>query len=549
MNPIEKLELLRVVYRDELPKKLSEVKDAFSTCLQENFSFDSIDFLYRNAHNLVGSGATFGFMDISNKAREIENKLKPYKDNNIKPSSKEIENLRLLLNELLTTNQLSDENLSSNISTKVSSNSPSQPFNTKNSSLLVYIIDDDPYIHNELKHQLESFGGYRVESFLDTKSFESAVKKELPKAVIMDVMFPEGDNEGISSIRRIEKDMGRKFVLFFMSARDDFPTRAKAVRIGCEGFLKKPINIAYLVDKLDRFTEKRPSEPIRVLLLDDEIEIAKFHATILENEGIKTHYISSPENVLEAMSEFRPDILVTDLYMQKYTGLEVAQVIRQMDEYISIPIIYLSTEDDSNIQSNAINSGAEDFIVKPVIPEDMVSKIKNKAQRYRSMREKIQQDSLTGLYNHTTIIELLSMAIVDAQRYKHRLSFAMIDIDYFKNVNDTYGHQAGDTVLKTLSRFFFQKVRKTDLIGRYGGEEFCIIFSHTSCSEATNILDDMRVKFSEIKHMNANAEFYTTFSAGVSEYTKNINIVSLIEQTDNAMYTAKKNGRNRVISV
>ena len=155
--------------------------------------------------------------------------------------------------------------------------------------------------------------------------------------------------------------------------------------------------------------------------------------------------------------------------------MELARVIRQQDKFHSVPIIYLSAEDDINKQLHAMSLGGDDFLTKPINPKHLTSTIHNRGRRARSLLALMIRDSLTGLYNHTHTLYLLETEIAKASQNGTKLTFAMLDIDFFKKINDSYGHPIGDRVLKSLSLFLKQRLRKTDHIGRYGGEEFAIV--------------------------------------------------------------------------
>jgi diguanylate cyclase (GGDEF)-like protein len=540
MNPFEKLEALKVSYRKELPLKLAQIKAEFDVATKTGFNTVSFELFYRLIHNLVGSGATFGLVDVSETAKVLDNALRHFIIDNTYPTKKEAERFRSYMEALV----LACQHQPGNVSIVNVSQSHLQE-NSKETVKTIYLVDDDPYLHEDLKIQLEHFG-YKVMSFVDTNSFELAMIENTPDAVIIDIMFPYSKDEGIQSMRRLRMELTKPYVLFFISVKNDFATRANAVSVGSDGFITKPIDISSLVDKLDRLTQKKTEQPIRVLILDDEPTVAEYHASLLNAGGIETKCINDPMQVLDAMAGFKPDVLLTDFYMPSFSGLDVSKVIRQMDEYLTMPIIYLSLEGDMTIQSKAIAAGAEDFLCKPVDPNELLHKIKSKADRYKKMRYKIQHDSLTRLYNHTTITEILEKEISLARRYGHQLSFAMIDLDYFKQINDTYGHQAGDTVIKTLSRLLKQRVRSSDIVGRYGGEEFCVVLPHTAHNDAIKLFDEIRIHFEELTHFSGANEFKSTFSCGICQWNKNMDIVSVINYADKSMYEAKMNGRNKV---
>jgi diguanylate cyclase (GGDEF)-like protein len=213
-----------------------------------------------------------------------------------------------------------------------------------------------------------------------------------------------------------------------------------------------------------------------------------------------------------------------------------------------VPIIYLSAEDDLDKQLDAMSEGGDDFLTKPIKPRHLITTVRNRAARARNLKARMVRDSLTGLYNHTHILQLLEDCSFRARRESKPLSFAMLDIDHFKRVNDSHGHPMGDRVIKSLALFLKQRLRKTDYIGRYGGEEFAIVMPDTDLDSACKVLDEIRGRFAEIHYPAQPQDLWCTFSAGVVELCDGSDSLMMAAQADEALYRAKDAGRNRVIS-
>jgi diguanylate cyclase (GGDEF)-like protein len=261
---------------------------------------------------------------------------------------------------------------------------------------------------------------------------------------------------------------------------------------------------------------------------------------------MRVETISNIDGLLEKLSDFKPELILMDIYMPQCSGLEVAKVIRQKDELIGVPIIFLSTESDPSQRLFAMELGGDDFLQKPVTNEHLLASVRSRALRFRKLRSYMLNDGLTGLFNHVSIKTLLEAEVSRAQRQTKPLSFAMIDIDHFKVVNDTYGHPAGDRVLKNVARMLKKRLRKSDLIGRYGGEEFAIILPETDVETAEKILNDVRENFSRITQQNADDQFSCTLSAGLTQLIPGDSIDRVISAADTALYEAKEGGRNKV---
>jgi diguanylate cyclase (GGDEF)-like protein len=189
----------------------------------------------------------------------------------------------------------------------------------------------------------------------------------------------------------------------------------------------------------------------------------------------------------------------------------------------------------------------DDFLVKPVVPRHLISAVTLRVMRARFLRALMVHDGLTGLLNHTAIKEELLREVVRSKRLNTPLSFAMMDIDFFKKVNDTYGHAAGDRVIKSLARLLKQRLRGTDIIGRYGGEEFAVIMNDTDAASAAKVIDEIHNVFSRLLHLSEENEFSVSFSCGIADLAHFPDAASLSEAADKALYQAKQRGRNKVV--
>jgi len=410
----------------------------------------------------------------------------------------------------------------------------------------VYIALANEEMANRLIRQLEFFG-FRASAFRDEKDLTEACGLHKPETILMDVNFGSAPLNGLTTIEKLQERHDTPIPIIFMSDEDGtIETRLRASRCGGEEFFYPAVDPGQLIEKIETYTHGNTVEPYKVLVLDDSRAQAKYMETVLKKAGMNGHIITDPMQIITALDSFFPEIIILDMYMPGCTGMEIARVIRQQDRFHSVPIIYLSAEDDVSKQLHAMSLGGDDFLTKPIDPKHLVSTIHNRGRRARSMLALMIRDSLTGLYNHTHTLYLLGQEIVRASQKEHPLCFAMIDIDYFKKVNDTFGHPTGDRVLRSLSMFLKQRLRKSDHIGRYGGEEFAVILAETRESDARNVLNEIRERFCELLQPAGDREFNVTFSCGVATLKPGESSQSLCERADKALYRAKEQGRNCV---
>jgi diguanylate cyclase (GGDEF)-like protein len=192
--------------------------------------------------------------------------------------------------------------------------------------------------------------------------------------------------------------------------------------------------------------------------------------------------------------------------------------------------------------------GSDDFLTKPIKATHLVAIVRSRLERLKTLRTYMVRDSLTSLLNHTSFRGILSQEVSRCRRQHTRMALTMIDVDHFKKVNDTYGHAAGDSVLKGLSRLLKQRLRKSDIIGRYGGEEFVALFLDAGHEEAYKVLDELRIHFSEIEFTPVPDKILSvTFSGGIATFPEFPTAKELSDAADAAMYQAKAFGRNQIV--
>jgi diguanylate cyclase (GGDEF)-like protein len=409
----------------------------------------------------------------------------------------------------------------------------------------IYIALQDSERGERLARQLEFFG-LSAQSLGNVDTFHMTMAERLPAAVVMDVDF-NGAGAGLTLATQMQEGLEQKLpLLFFSHLETDTPTRLAAVRAGGEEFLTGTLEASSLLEKIEILTRVAQYEPYKVLIIDDSRAQATHTERLLNGAGIVTRTLLDPIKTMLELAEFQPDLIILDMYMPGCTGTELAKVIRHNDRYVSVPIIYLSAEDDLDKQLDAMSEGGDDFLTKPIKPRHLITTVRNRAARARNLKARMVRDSLTGLYNHTHILQLLEDCSFRARRENKPLSFAMLDIDHFKRVNDSHGHPMGDRVIKSLALFLKQRLRKTDYIGRYGGEEFAVVMPDTDLAAAWGVLDEIRQRFAEIHYPAQPADLCCTFSAGVVEIAEEDDALMMASQADEALYRAKKAGRNQV---
>lgn len=418
--------------------------------------------------------------------------------------------------------------------------------NQLNPSVLIYIAVNNQSLSQQIKDQLATFN-YASALFDNYLTLFNKSLVHPPCLMIIEKDWLANEIDNIQNIKELLEMLPQPVPIIYLSQKDNLNERLACVRAFGEAFLSLPVEFSTLLEKVDQLTLKQTEEPYRIFILEESNLQAKFIENALNNDGMLTCVLNDPSELMKALVDFRPELILTDLSLSQCTGLEIAKVIRQQEAYVGTPIIFLSSQPADAKKLNALLIGGDDFISQPIGTSYLISAIRSRAMRARTLRSLMIRDGLTGALNHTSVLDELEIKIACALRHNTELSFAMLDIDHFKEVNDRFGHSIGDRVIKGLAHLLHQRLRKTDIIGRYGGEEFAVILPNTSIDAACQLIDEIRKLFSEITYLSVEPPFKVTLSAGVVNLNSQ-NAKNMIELADQALYKAKDRGRNRVIT-
>lgn len=283
-----------------------------------------------------------------------------------------------------------------------------------------------------------------------------------------------------------------------------------------------------------------------ILLIDDDVELVAYLKESLEKQNYYVSIALSAERGLKIFYETKPDLILLDILLPDISGIEVLNQIIGKAKKERIPIIIISGEYSKATQLHAYKLGVMDFLSKPVDIDIFMALIKNRFELKREWQDSIIVDELTGAFNRKHFNQVMKQLICDFKRTERVFSLALIDLDYFKKINDTYGHLIGDEVLQSLSELVQSSIRMEDTFCRFGGEEFAVFLPNTDASSALTVIQRIQERFAATDFFAKNEIFHVTFSSGISEVTEAENITDkIVEEADQALYASKDAGRNQ----
>jgi diguanylate cyclase (GGDEF)-like protein len=392
----------------------------------------------------------------------------------------------------------------------------------------VLIVEDNIFYQNILKSKIEK-------NFLFAKTFAISTFKELQESkdydlYICDYNLPDSpDGEHIEYLLKQNKD-----VIVITRYEEEFLSSELKEKV-LEYVIKDDNS---MVDYIVRFIKRiYKNQDINVLIVEDSKLVRNFEKRLLERLKLNVFEASNGDEALEIIKNKNIDLIITDISMPKLDGNELIKEVRKNYKMNELPIIVISSNEGNNVFLKSLKLGANDYLKKPFLKEELIIRINNLLDLYDSFKKinsQLQKDPLTCVYNRFFLENVLENMF---NMYEKK-SIAMLDIDFFKKINDTYGHQHGDKVLKDFANNIIGVVRKSDIVVRYGGEEFLIFMPNTSKEEGF-------IALLKIREAVKKSEFNYTFSGGIADEGETL--AEMIKIADNRLYKAKKEGRNKII--
>lgn len=297
-----------------------------------------------------------------------------------------------------------------------------------------------------------------------------------------------------------------------------------------------------------------------VLIVDDDPDQLVSLKGALRGENLEIDTATSGQETFEVLSKRIPDLVLLDLALPDEHGFDVLRSIRVEPHYDAIPVVFISATDDIDTRVKGLDLGAVEFLVKPLHPTELAARVRALVRQklkldqlfeeYKRLSELSLTDPLTGAYNRRALDTFLKARLAESSRHDIPVSCLMFDIDHFKNVNDSHGHDGGDRVLKEVTHLVRVLCRQEDAVIRYGGEEFLIMLLHTSREGAAIFGERLRENVESHDFRVDGGTVKITISAGISSHPEDLDAADpeqMIKRADNRLYQAKHDGRNKVV--
>lgn len=529
----EKVKEMRRAYQERLPQELEKLRAALTAARDRGGDVNALEEAHRLAHTLCGTSGTLGFDEVSELAGRMDAALKRM----IRGSARSTEEWDEIF-RILRRAETVPERLSLVISVEPHTNN------------IATVLIADP--HPERLLAISHIAHKRAIDVKGATTFEELLKLAAMGRVdgaIIDI----GLDPRVPLVQIVEAlhhiDGMKDLPIAMMSEDCSVEHRVATTHAGASHFLSKPIHADELASTIQHFMATHAKVVHRVLILDDDEPFRERVSLLLTEEGFRVSSVGDPKEIMDAVETVKPDLILLDVIMPHISGFDVCRMLRSSSRWKEVPILFLTAETDPKDRLECFRSGGDDYITKPVIKEELLARIGVRLERIRLYKEKADRDPLTTLPTRRAFIEAFKVRIAEGLRYNRPASLCLMDIDRFKHVNDHYGHLTGDQVLANLGRLLGSRFRAVDIRGRWGGEEFTLVFygedRATSMMILSRVLEEFRMTQFEGEHGEA---FHCTFSCGIAELPSDgTSTDELFRVADERLYKAKEGGRNQIV--
>lgn len=532
---------LRKRFGRTLHARLDELDRALDACAsQPSTDPDRMTTAIRVAHNLHGTGGTYGFAEVEAEAGMIEHALRAHAHERTQPDAVFWSRLRESVSRARRPALRSVE------ADEAGKSDGNPQWSASRSSGTMLWVGGDPSLAEQAR-AVASRMALNLVPVADEEAALASISRSSPDAAI--IVADSDVNRAFSSCWALRAaNEGAPLPVAIVAPTHSAGEHLMALQAGAHMVLRAPLDNRALTAGLGKLLAARQRGRPSVLVVDDDPAFQAFVRELLSNHGVRVHSVSDAATLHDSLSMWRPDLLLVDVVMPGLNGFDVCRIVRSGGEFADVPLVLVTSFGSIDARVAAFEAGADDYVTKPVLDRELLARVLPRLERVRVARERQDHDALTGLLRRGAFTQQFDARRAASARRGEPVSLALLDVDHFKAVNDTRGHLVGDEVLRRLGRFLAARYRTEDLRARWGGEEFVVAFFGQPGDTARLLLQAALRDFSRIEFVGDDgAPFSVTFSAGVATSPEDgVDVTALIRTADRRLYRAKAAGRARV---
>ncbi len=449
----------------QLPKRVAAIEDIWAKISDGNWDQRQLDALYERVQEISESSKTFGLFQLNESVFSLEVYLSSFVGADIEPGEAQVDAISGLLRALRT---------ASDLCTASEQEKPSAPATTE---VAVFMLGDQTGITSDLATALGKLD-CKVEYFARGRELLDVLQSRRPKVIVADAA-KLNDLQAIASDLEEARDAGTQHIpLLVVSDSSALQQRVEAIRAGSDGFFVAPLDAPIVAKQIRDLMRPEQTKPFRVLIVEDDPTQAEFAGSILKKSGIETLEVTEPVKVIDQLRTFKPDLILMDIYMPEVNGLELTTVIRDLPEFVAVPIVFLSGEQNTDKQLDALSVGGDDFVAKPIRPKHLLTVVESRIRRSRQVMSATGQppkrDRVTGLFSRKHLLDRVAR-VLDANDKSGVSAVVIVRPDHLPDLKLQLGIGGIDHLMAEFGGVIMDAIGDRDVAARIDEHTFGVL--------------------------------------------------------------------------
>jgi diguanylate cyclase (GGDEF)-like protein len=518
-------------FKTRVDEQVSILEQASAALIQRTLSSELQQQAAQAAHALSGSLATFGLPEGARLAEKIEYLLRI--DESL------LADQTLYLCEQVTTLRQEIDRASSDLITEQSEQEEAL---FANECPLLLIIDADRQLATQLMNEAVNWG-FRGAIATTLSEAKTKIEQDAPTVVLLDPDITHPTTESLRLLAKLSHQTPALPVLV-LTSHDRLTDRLEVAQLGGHSFLQKPLPPDQILKAVAQAAQRAESAKQRVMILDDDPQILTTLKGFLEPWGLSVTTLNDPQQFWETLKSCSPDLLILDVKMPSLSGIELCQTVRNNSHWGRLPIIFLTAHTDAMIVNQMFSVGADDFVSKPIVGPELVSRIINRLERIKLLQNAAEMDHLTKLSNRRKSTQDLNKYLQLAKQQNQPLCLTTLDLDKLKEINDRHGYEAGDMVMRQWGQLLRQTFRQNAVVARWESDEFVVALSGMTQADGIQRFTQLLTTLHHRQFVAPDqTQFRITFSAGIAQYPEDgTALLSLYQAASEALHQSKSAG-------
>jgi len=415
----------------------------------------------------------------------------------------------------------------------------------------VYHLSDGNPLASEIDQKLDTLGGYELTILDNIEHLREILSAFPPHLVIVDAPF-ESSLESIGALIKTMRARTRhRLALLCFSTSGELPVRLRAMRAGADAFVALPAQVEDVTTRITELLSADSADPYRVLIVEDDRSQAIFAESILRKAGMTTRMCTDPLAALDQLDEFQPELILMDLYMPACDGMELTAIIREREAFVSTPIVFLSGEQNEEKHFEALDSGGDDFLNKPIRPKHLIAAVTNRVRRARQLERRgtggSPRDPVSGLYQRAHVLDQINALLTRDDATATLGGLMYIEIDSAASTRERVGMLAFDALLGQVGAFIASHVGANDLATRYGDSSFLLLCPQGDEAALERLATSLRERTGREKFDQDGRSFSLGLSIGICSFAARLGeVAAMLNGAERAMSDARRPGGRHV---